>query len=336
MPRKMPSWWSERSGWRPLALAPAAAIYGAAVKARFARATPYQSRIPIICVGNFTMGGAGKTPLAIALFKLLLARGERPAFLTRGYGGRKAGPVWVDAARHTAAEVGDEPLLLARYAPTMVARARPEGARGIEEGHFTVIIMDDGFQNPSLQKDFSIVAVDGGFGLGNERVFPAGPLRAPLAFQMPRADAVVTIGGGRSSSLPDGGILALKASLEPADADWLTGARVFAFCGIGRPEKFFETLRGVAGNVVGAEAFADHHVFQETDASRLLAGARAQNAALVTTEKDLVRLTASAGGALGALRDQARALAVNLTFSGDDEKRLLAALSSRLNRTWRH
>ncbi len=324
----MPSWWNEEIGWRPIALSPLAAIYGAAVKARFARAKPYKARIPVICVGNFTMGGAGKTPLAIALAMLLIARGERPAFLTRGYGGREGGPVWVDLVAHGAVDVGDEPLLLARHAPVMVARARPEGARAIEQTDASVIIMDDGFQNSSLHKDLSIVAVDGGFGIGNGRVFPAGPLRAPLDFQMPRADAIVTIGGTAQKLVSAGCRLHLTATLQPVGAEWLRDARVFGFCGIGRPEKFFETLSRCGAEIARTESFSDHYVYDETDASRLVASARRLNAQLVTTEKDFVRLPAYSDGAIAELRREVRALAVELTFTREDEDKLLSLLSS--------
>lgn len=278
------------------------------------------------------MGGAGKTPLAIALAKLLIAQGERPAFLTRGYGGCEAGPVWVDAARHNATDVGDEPLLLARHAPVIVARDRPDGARAIEQTDATVIVMDDGFQNPSLHKDSSIIAVDGGFGLGNKRVFPAGPLRAPLNFQIPRAHAIVTIGGMAKAPRSIKGNSHLAATLQPVDGGWLRGARVLAFCGIGRPEKFFETLRRCGAELVERNSFADHHVYDETEASRIIASARRLNAQLVTTEKDFVRLAPDGGDAIAELRREVRVLAVDLTFIKEDEDKLLNLLSSAVNR----
>jgi tetraacyldisaccharide 4'-kinase len=330
MPHETPAWWNERRGWRQAALAPASALYGAAVKARFAHAKPYRSRLPVICVGNFTMGGAGKTPLAIALARMLIARGERPAFLTRGYGGREAGPIWVEPRRR-ADEVGDEPLLLARHAPVMVARARPNGARAIEASAATVIIMDDGFQNPSLQKDLTFVAVDGGFGMGNGLVFPSGPLRAPLAFQTRMADAVVQVGG------PEGAVRlgahpVLYARVAAVNAEWLKGVAVLAFCGIGRPEKFFATVREAGAQIVEAIPFADHHAYREEDAARLLKIARGAGAALVTTEKDYVRLSADAGGALGELRAAARPLAIELLFSAETEDKINNFLTSALKR----
>ncbi|MDX2266404.1 MAG: tetraacyldisaccharide 4'-kinase [Hyphomicrobiales bacterium] len=329
MPHKAPSWWA-RDDWRALALSPASALYGAAVEARFARATPFRAPLPVICIGNFTMGGAGKTPLAIAVAGLLRGAGEAPAFLTRGYGGVERGPLWVNAASHDAALVGDEPLLLAAHASTLIARDRPAGARAIAESGATVIVMDDGFQNPSLHKDFCLIAVDGGYGLGNGRVFPAGPLRARLAFQLPRADAVVAIGGEWSG--PPSPAPLTRAALRPVRAEWLRGARVAAFCGIGRPEKFYSTLREAGAHIVEAVSFADHYSYREADAARLLRIARSTGAALVTTEKDYVKLSPNAAGALRELHAAARPLAIELWFAPDAEDTIKALLISALSR----
>ena len=192
-----PSWWY--SGRIPPAawgLLPVSALYGAAVQKRFRDAKPYRGKLPVICVGNFTMGGAGKTPVALKLAALLRDHGIRPGFLTRGYGGRERGPYLVNAASDGAARVGDEPLLLAEAAPTVVSRDRPAGARLLETLAVNAIVMDDGFQNPSLAKDFSLVVIDAAAGLGSGRVFPLGPLRAPLAFQAGMADAILLLGGG--------------------------------------------------------------------------------------------------------------------------------------------
>ena len=192
-----PSWWySERIPSAAWGLLPVSALYGAAVQKRFRDAKPYRCKLPVICVGNFTMGGAGKTPVALKLAALLRERGIRPGFLTRGYGGSERGPYLVNAASDGAARVGDEPLLLAEAAPTVVSRDRPAGARLLETLAVDAIIMDDGFQNPSLAKDFSLVVIDAAAGLGSGRVFPLGPLRAPLAFQAGMADAILLLGGG--------------------------------------------------------------------------------------------------------------------------------------------
>ncbi len=259
--------------------------------------------------------------------------GGAPAFLTRGYGGRLAGPHAVDADRDSAADVGDEALLLARDAPTMLARTRPDGAKAIEATGASVIIMDDGFQNPSLVKDLSLVAVDGGAGLGNERVFPAGPLRAPLAFQLARTDAVVVIGGeGAPQHFINGGTPQISAHLAPiGDAAWLRAQPVVAFCGIGRPGKFFATLRENGAALVGTQPFPDHHAFSEADAATLLQKAADTGAILVTTEKDLARIPATSG-ALGRLKASARALPVSLHFAPGGEDTLKALIQPVLQR----
>jgi tetraacyldisaccharide 4'-kinase len=325
------------------ALAPAGLLYGAAVRARFALTRPYRSRLPVICVGGFTMGGAGKTPLAVAVARLLTELGARFAFLTRGYGGEEAGPHLVDPSRDAAARVGDEPLLLAQSGPVAVARRRPDGARLIETMGVDAIVMDDGMQNPTLHKDLTIAAVDGGAGLGNGRVFPAGPLRAGLGFQLGRADAAVIIGDGEPGDLVErrlmGQIPALRARIvTQGDASWLAEQEVVAFAGIGRPEKFFETLKELGARLKGAASFPDHHVFTEDDAIGLLARASAAAAMLVTTAKDKARLgttgpwapLGSARGALAELAARSRAVDIALKFREGDAARLRTLLSQTL------
>jgi tetraacyldisaccharide 4'-kinase len=263
-----PSWWHGKTPadrLKAALFAPAGFVYGAAAKARFTFAHSYRSRLPVICIGNFTVGGAGKTPLALAVARLLKDVGRTPAFLTRGYGGALAGPHPVDPQRDGPAEVGDEALLLARTAPTVLARARPAGAKAIEALGVDVIIMDDGFQNPSLRKDLALIAVDAGSDFGNGRVFPAGPLRAPLKSQLRRAQAAVLIGeGGSAVARQLGSLPVIKARLRPAGKiDWLKAELLFAFSGIGRPEKFFATLREHGAQLVESRAFPDHHAFSE-------------------------------------------------------------------------
>src|SRR5262252_2709689 len=190
---KTPSWWYRDKGLVASALAPLGVLYGRITEARAARVTPYRSRLPVICIGNFTAGGGGKTPTAIAVASLLKGLGAKPCFLTRGYGGASKGPVLVGKGM-SAAEAGDEPLLLAEHAPTMISTDRAAGAKAIETTDASVIIMDDGFQNPSLVKDLSIIVVDAASGVGNGLMIPAGPLRAPLDWQIARADALIVIG----------------------------------------------------------------------------------------------------------------------------------------------
>jgi tetraacyldisaccharide 4'-kinase len=243
------------------------------------------------------MGGAGKTPATLAVGRLLLAEHKLPFFLTRGYAGRLAGPVRVDPAIHNAADVGDEPLLLAKLAPTIVARDRLAGARAARRDGANVIVMDDGFQNPSLAKDLAILVVDGRRAIGNGRVFPAGPLRAPLPVQIAHAQAVLVVGPpaeGMASVLEHArrhGVAIFRGRLEPdrADLDVIAQRRVLAFAGIADPEKFYLTLRE-AGVVVAEHAsFPDHHRYTAADARDLIARADAANLALLTTEKDYAR-----------------------------------------------
>jgi tetraacyldisaccharide 4'-kinase len=277
-------------------LAPLAAIYGAISGARMARPGA-RAPVPVICVGNLTLGGAGKTPTAIAVAKLLLGEGARPFFLSRGYGGALAGPVRV-TPQHRAADVGDEPLLLARTAPTIVARDRVQSAElAVAEGA-SVIVMDDGFQNPSLAKDCSLIVVDGERGIGNGRVFPAGPLRAPLDVQLARASALLVVGDVSAPAqhvimrAQKRGLSVLLGRLipEPAALATLVGKKVLAFAGIAHPNKFFATLAaaGIAAPV--RRAFPDHHVFTRSEAEELLDFAKREDLLLLTTEKDLVRM----------------------------------------------
>jgi tetraacyldisaccharide 4'-kinase len=272
----------------------------------------------VICVGNFVVGGAGKTPTAQAFARLARSRGYRPGFLTRGYGGRRSGPLLVDPAKHNSAEVGDEALLLATVAPTVMSRDRPAGARLLAESGVDLIVMDDGFQNPSLAKDLSVVAVDAGAGIGNGLVMPAGPLRAPLAPQLRRADALIVIGEGGAAepiirAAARAGRPTIRARLKPLKIKEWRKEPILAFAGIGRPEKFFATLAEIRAPVAKTMSFPDHHRYSEADAERLLAHAAAANLRLVTTEKDMARL-AGAGGALARLREKAEALPVMLEF----------------------
>lgn len=330
-----PGWWygsHPADRLKATLLAPAGFLYGTAVKARFALTEPYRSRLPVICIGNFTVGGAGKTPLALAVANMLRELGLSPAFLTRGYGGRLAGPNEVDPERHQAIDVGDEPLLLARAAPTFVSRNRREGAKAIEASGASVIIMDDGFQNPSLAKDLALIAVDGDLGLGNGRVFPAGPLRAPLAFQIARAQAAILIGRGANCAPPLRDVLPLiKAEIQPAgDTAWLRERPILAFSGIGHPEKFFKTLREMGAQLVGEQIFPDHHPFTEAEALSLMKSAAESSAQLVTTEKDWVRIP-PVSGPLGDLKAAAHALLVRLAFDAQEEQTLRELLLSRLD-----
>ena len=254
-----------------------------------------RSTVPVLCIGNFTLGGAGKTPLAMLIAEMLRRAGEMPAFLTRGYGGLERGPLLVQAG-HTAARVGDEALLLAEVAPTIVSADRVAGASFAVARGASIIVMDDGFQNPTLDKDCSIVVVDGETGIGNGLTFPAGPLRAPLYAQMPFASAVVVIGPGDAGTrvldfARGSGCEVFRARLGvEAHAPTLRGKRVLAFAGIGRPQKFFKTLADLGAVIAASEVFADHHPFSERDAARIATRAQAEKLIPVTTTKDITRL----------------------------------------------
>jgi tetraacyldisaccharide 4'-kinase len=321
-------WWVERSAAATL-LAPVGACYGAIAAWRMAR-PGRKARVPVVCVGNFTVGGAGKTPTAIALARLVLASGYGPFFLSRGYGGRIAGPVRVALQR--ADEVGDEPLLLGRVAPTIVARDRPAGAVAAADGGADVIIMDDGLQNPSLAKDLAIAVVDGRRGIGNGRAFPAGPLRAPLEAQLDCTDAVVLVGpAGRAAdrtidAAQRRGLPVLRGELRP-DPDVvaaLAGKPVLAFAGIADPDKFFATLEACGIPAAVRMPFPDHHRYAAGDMAALLGRAERDGLLLVTTEKDMVRM----GGDPAARALVARTAALPVTLVFGDEAAVGAMLRS--------
>ena len=341
MPLDEPAWWYGDDRWGMATwLAPLAALYGLAASVRYAWAKPYRSRLPVICVGNFTAGGTGKTPLVAHLCNHLLRAGRRPAVLTRGYGGRHTGPHWV-AAGDSASDVGDEALLLARTAPTLIARDRRAGARTIETSPgATVIVMDDGMQNPGLAKDLTIAVVDAARGLGNGRVIPAGPLRAPLPFQLGLADAIVVnaaspdAGDGVAQSLSQRfhGPLLRATTVAAGDASWLKGQRVVAWAGIGAPQRFFGLLEASGAELCDRVAFRDHQPLVMADAERLLMLAREHRALLVSTEKDLARLQGTTG-ALAELAVATRALPIRLVFADDDAAHLNALVAAALRRS---
>jgi tetraacyldisaccharide 4'-kinase len=333
MPLEAPFWWYRKKGALASALAPLGRLYGRMAEKRFAEVEPYRSRLPVICIGNFTAGGGGKTPTAIAIAALLKELGAKPAFLTRGYGGKSEGPVLV-AKGHSAEEVGDEPLLLAEVAPTLVSADRPEGAKAIEATEASVIVMDDGFQNPSLMKDLSLVVVDADIGIGNGLVMPAGPLRAPLEAQVARADALIVIGdGGRAVPLMEAfkakGKPVLKARMVPRqDKRWLSVLPVIGFAGIARPAKFFATLRNNGARLIDARSYPDHYRYSERQARSLLKEAKDYNAMLVTTEKDWVRLPADDGSDAAELKHRSRPFAIAVEFA--DKEAVKELLSSAI------
>ncbi len=320
---RAPEFWRHGGLW-PALLSPLGAAYDLAGRLRRLLARPVEVGPPVICVGNLVAGGAGKTPVAISLLALLQSRGWAAHGLTRGYGGRLPGPLRVDPAHHDAGQVGDEALLLARAAPTWMARDRAAGARAAAQAGAQAIVMDDGLQNPRLAKRLSLVVIDGAYGFGNAKVIPAGPLREPIARGLARAQAAILLGEDTSGV---GAFLAnrlpiLRADLAPrGDAPSLAGRRILAFAGIGRPEKFFATLEAMGAILIERQAFADHYRYRRDEIENMIARAESAGAMAVTTEKDQVRLPVD-------LRDRVTALPVKVVWHdpGKIESLLTGAL----------
>jgi tetraacyldisaccharide 4'-kinase len=327
-----PAFWHRPSSLSSRLLMPLGAVYGWIAGHRLQR-RGLDAGIPVLCVGNYHVGGAGKTQTVLALANILRELGETPVVLSRGYGGRLHGPIKVDPGRHSAADVGDEPLMLARTVPVVVARDRIGGVALARSQGASVILMDDGFQNPAIAKDASLIVIDGDRGLGNGRVLPAGPLRAPLPPQLDRTDALVVVGDGAAAGPVAAAIVArgkpvLSAHLKPDEASVasLNGKRVLAFAGIGDPDRFFRTLRAHGVAVAAERAFADHHPFSQGEIEALIADAKRDVLTLVTTEKDMARLRTS--GRLPEWAKEIVPFAVTLEF--DDAGRLRKFMSDQL------
>jgi tetraacyldisaccharide 4'-kinase len=325
-----PGFWWRKAGLAAGLLAPAATCYGAITARRMTRPGARAS-VPVLCVGNFTHGGAGKTPTAMWLAKLLQEAGARAFCLSRGYGGRLAGPKQVDAHADGAAQVGDEALLLACVAPTIVSRDRVMGAQAACAAGASVIVMDDGLQNAALAKDFTIAVVDARRGLGNARVFPAGPLRAPLAAQLAKTDVLLVIGNGEAGRdigaktvLP---VFRGKLVPDAAAIAKLRARQVLAFAGIGDPDKFFATATEAGIALAQRQAFPDHHRFSAEEAASLIMRAEHDGLALLTTEKDRARMAGDP--ALTALAAKAHVLPVALVVDETDELRRLVLAKLR-------
>jgi tetraacyldisaccharide 4'-kinase len=315
---KAPDFWFQPPGVAAHLLAPFGWAYDLGGRLRRLRAVPLTPAAPVFCIGNLVAGGAGKTPVALAVTDWLNRRGLVSHLLTRGYGGRLRGPVRVLPGHHDATQVGDEALLLAEAAPTWVARDRAAGALAACAAGAGAVVLDDGFQNPALHYRLALLVVDGAVGFGNGRVIPAGPLRELVARGLSRASALVILGDDRAGIAA---MIATRAALtgltlpliqarlipDPVVAAALRGQRLFAFAGIGRPAKFFETCRDLGADLIGTAAFPDHHRYRPEELAALLAHARALDARPVTTAKDAVRLPA-------AVRNQCQILPVTVAW----------------------
>lgn len=295
-----------------LALAPGAAAYAAARRLKDAAVRPASTQIPVVCVGNATLGGVGKTPFALMLARMLRTHGWNTYFLSRGYGGALKGPLLVDPSRHDARDVGDEALLLANAGPAVVSRDRAAGVALAAANGADIVVMDDGFQNLSIEKALSLLLIDASDPCGNGMTFPAGPLREEMREAIARADAVVFVGDGRAAEIPGAERLPLfRARVAPLER---RGGRVLAFCGIGAPDRFFNSLKEAGCVVVETRSFADHRFFTASEIAGLKTSADAASARLVTTAKDFARLPADQ-------RDGIEVLEVAMTV--DDPDKLL-------------
>ncbi len=294
-----PFWWT-KADWRAWGLSPFSFIYGRIAGRRMARAKRASVPVPVICVGNFTVGGAGKTPTAIAIARAAKQKGLKPGFLSRGYGGTIDVTTIVDPEHHRAEAVGDEALLLCRETMTVISRTRVDGARKLVEEGIDLIIMDDGFQSARLTLDFALVVIDTFRGIGNGHLVPSGPVRAPIPEQMRQLSAILKVGNGTAADklvrqAARAGKQIHVASLKPREAREIAGKQVFAFAGIADPSKFYRTVKEVGGLVAETRDFPDHHYFTEDEIADLLDDAAKQDLKLVTTAKDAVRLAGHHG-----------------------------------------
>ncbi len=339
-----PFWW-KNPGWQSWLLAPVSYIYGKAAAQRMSSTSSHKVPVPVICVGNFVVGGAGKTPTVQLLSKHIRSLGIKPGVLTRGHGGAITAATVVRRDLHNSHDVGDEALLHAAHAVTVVSTDRTKGADLLVERGCDLILMDDGFQNPSLAKDFNLVVVDAKRGLGNGFSVPAGPLRVPLRQQLLHADAILVIGDGvRSDKVirrcAKAGKPVFKAYAKPIGSGKLNGRPVVAFAGIADPTKFFDTVELAGAKIADRQSFGDHHPFTEEECTKLLRMAQKNKARLVTTAKDAARLRGM-GDARERLLEEAEVL--NMILVPEDpamlkrisDKALTRFTGRKLNKAFR-
>ncbi len=322
MASEAPPFWWDKPNWRAYGLAPLSWIYGAVAGRRLLKAEPPKVPAPVLCIGNFTVGGAGKTPTAIAFAKAAKERGLHPGIVSRGYGGNYKGLHIVDPSADSARHVGDEPLLLARHAPVALCPDRLKSALELHQRGCDFIIMDDGFQSARLHTDFSLLVVDSTRGIGNGKVIPAGPLRAPLTDQMRKTDAVLRIGKGAEADFvvrqaSRAGRAVYEAQLQPSSSADVAGNRWLAFAGIGNPSKFFASVQQAGGEVAEGKTFPDHYSYQPDDIAKLIETAEKLGVGLITTAKDHVRLVTMSAVPNAFIRNLA-VLDVDLAFERKD------------------
>ncbi|MEP3048558.1 MAG: tetraacyldisaccharide 4'-kinase [Roseibium sp.] len=316
-------WWTPSLTAKAILLAPIGWLYGRITGRRMLDKPSSKCILPVICIGNFVVGGTGKTPFALHLAERLKEEGYRPGFLLRGYGGQETGPLLVDPEQHSSREVGDESLLLAPVGPTVIAADRPAGAKLLEQQPIDIVLMDDGFQNPALEKDLSLVLVDCSVGFGNGFCIPAGPLRAPADKQVLKTDCLVLVGEGDAAEpaihlAGRKGLPIIHARIVPEQDELLQDQSLFAFAGIGRPNKFYKTLDDMGLDVRKTRGFADHHAYSEADARSLIADAEAEGLQLVTTAKDMARLKTTDGELFHWLRSRTVVLEVKMEIEPYD------------------
>lgn len=330
MVSEAPPFWWERAGWQAWALWPFSRAYGAVAARRLRNAPREKIAAPVLCIGNLTVGGSGKTPVAIALAGQAAATGLKPGILSRGHGGSVSGPPHlVDPAHDSARHVGDEPLLLARAAPVAVSADRAAGARALLARGCDFLIMDDGFQSARIHIDYALLVVDARRGIGNGHVIPSGPMRAGLIEQMRHAHGVLKVGEGDGANAvlrqaARAGRPFFEAHVRAKPPGGISGKRCLAFAGIGDPGKFFDTVGAVGGEVAVARSFGDHHFYSEFDAQDLLSTAGAQGLEIVTTAKDAVRLD-HGGEALAELKRRARVIEIEAVFDVASAPRAIVA-----------
>ena len=320
---KTPALWDSKNILSTLLL-PLSWLYALCVQLRWSFTSPETLSVPVICVGNLTAGGGGKTPVALYVGQRLRQKNVKAFFLSRGHGGSLQGPAQVDPARHGAREVGDEPLLLAGVLPTIISKDRVRGAYYAIALGAEAIVMDDGLQNPTLTKSLSLLVVNAKIGFGNRRMLPAGPLRQTMRSGFARTDALVLIGGNRLTGIPaDLPVLFASAGMNAA-TEGLRGRKALAFCGLAYPQKFFDALKAAGVSVIETKSFGDHHLYSEKDFRRLLARATELEATLVTTAKDAARLTP---------RQRVQVAIVDVELAFDDPEALDALLDEAMGRT---